>query len=77
MKVAELKEELRTLTDKGNPELLELLLEVAKEYSAEDFSKPGMPMSKDELLQRIRSAKSRIDSGEFISMDELEKEIKN
>ncbi len=77
MAVSETRKELKALIDKGEPALLELLLQVAKEYCMEDFTKPGAPMDKSEMLKRISAAKARVDAGQSITMDEVEEEVKS
>ena len=72
-----LKQRLYTLIEEGDEKLLSLLVEVASEYKKDDLILPGKPMTSDELVGRIKSARSRIDSGDFISMKDLEEEMKN
>lgn len=76
METAELREELHVLIDKGENDLLRILFEVAKELSTGDFSLLGSPMTKEDLIERVQSAKARIDSGNFLTMEDLEEEIK-
>lgn len=76
METAELREELHSLIDRGDAEVLRILLDIAKELSAEDFSTDGSPMSKDDLLERVRLAKARINAGNFLTIEDLEQEIK-
>lgn len=64
------------MIDRGNADVLRILLDIAKELSAEDFSTDGSRMSKDDLLERIRLAKARIKAGNFLTMEDLEEEIK-
>ena len=56
--------------------MLRILLDIAKELSAEDFSTNGFRISKDELIERVRLAKFRINAGNFLTMEDLEEEIK-
>lgn len=72
----ELRGALHSLIDRGNADVLRILLDIAKELSAEDFSTDGSRMSKDDLLERIRLAKARIKAGNFLTMEDLEEEIK-
>lgn len=76
METAELRKELHNLIDKGEIDLLRMLLNFANELSSEDYSQPGIPMSKEELIERVQSAKARINTGNFLSMEDLEEEIK-
>ncbi|MDP2042015.1 MAG: hypothetical protein Q8S14_00225 [Algoriphagus sp.] len=76
METAKLREELHSLIDRGDADLLRILLDIAKELSAEDFSTNGFRISKDELIERVRLAKVRINAGNFLTMEDLEEEIK-
>lgn len=76
MEINELREELHNLIDKGEVDLLRMLLNFAKELSLEDYSQPGSPMSTEDLIERVQSAKARINSGNFSTMEDLEEEIK-
>lgn len=64
------------MIDRGDADLLRILLDIAKELSAEDFSTNGFRISKDELIERVRLAKVRINAGNFLTMEDLEEEIK-
>ncbi|MFN4000233.1 hypothetical protein [Algoriphagus sp.] len=76
METTELREELHNLIDKGEADLLKILLEVAKKLSSGDYSQPGNPMVREDLIARVQLAKARIDSGNFLTMEDLEEEIK-
>ena len=41
------------------------------------FTLDGFEISKQQLLQKIEAAENRIDLGEFISQEDLEKEVNN
>ncbi len=49
--------------------------QLQQEYSTEDYTQPGKPMSSSELKSRVKTAKSRIKSGKFTSQADLEKEM--
>ncbi|MBN7813176.1 hypothetical protein J0A68_19630 [Algoriphagus sp. H41] len=68
---------MKAFIDNGELELLELLLQVAKDYTSEDLTGSGAPMDKSDLIKRIAEARARVDAGEHTSMDELEEEMKN
>lgn len=76
MGALKIKEELIHLIEEGDNRLLKMLYAVAKEYNRMDFTLPGDPMSEDELKERVFSAKKRIESGQFTTQEQLEKEMK-
>lgn len=41
------------------------------------FTLDGFEISKQQLLQKIEAAENRIDLGEFVSQEDLEKEVNN
>lgn len=77
MGTAQMKRELKGYIESGDSRLLKILHSVAKEYTTEDFTKSGEPMTTIELKNRIRAAKSRIKSGQFTTQEDLENEMKS
>ena len=47
------------------------------EENQEDYTLPGNPMTEEEFTARILRAKEEVAKGNFISHDDLEREIKN
>jgi hypothetical protein len=76
MGAAQIKEELYHFIEEGDQRLIKMLYAVAKEYTGEDYTLPGEPMSKETMKARVREAKSRIKSGQFTTQEDLEKEMK-
>lgn len=72
---AQIKQELQSYINKGDSRLLKILYTVAKEYSEDDFTQLGKPMSADTLKSRIRAAKTRIKAGQHTTQEDLEKEM--
>jgi len=76
MGAAQIKEELYHFIEEGDTRLLNMLYAVAREYTLQNYTLAGPPMSKETLVERIRSAKSRIKSGQFTTLEDLENEMK-
>jgi hypothetical protein len=76
MGAVQIKEELYHYIEEADARLLKMLYAVAKEYTQQDYTLPGEPMSKETLKKRIRAAKSRIEAGQFTTHEDLEKEMK-
>ncbi len=74
MGVTHIKEELHHFIEDADTRLLKMLYALVKEYTQEDYTKPGDPMSEITLKERIRSAKSRIKAGQFTTQEDLENE---
>ena len=76
MGAIKIKEELFHFIEIADTRLLKVLYTIAKEYTKEDFTLSGKPMSEETLKNRIREAKSRIKDGQFTTHENLEKEMK-
>ncbi len=76
MSTTQIQEKLRRVVDDGDSRLLKLLYAVAKEYTEENYTLAGKPMSEKALKSRINSARERIISGRHTTQADLEKEIK-
>ena len=76
MGAAQIKEELYHLIEEGDARLINMLYAVAKEYTLEDYTLAGSPISKEVLVERVRSARSRMKSGQFTTQEDLENEMK-
>lgn len=76
MSAPQIKEQLYHLIEEGDARLLKMLYAVAKEYNNENYTLPGEPMSKEVLKKRVRAAKTRIAEGQYTTIEDLEKEIK-
>jgi hypothetical protein len=76
MSTTRIQEKLRAVVDDGDSRLLKMLYAVAKEYTEENYTLPGKPMTERVLKTRIRSAQERIKSGRFTTQANLEKEMK-
>lgn len=80
MGVAELKEELHDYIDHADERFLKMVYAMSKEYKASrviGYKIDGTPITRKELAHRVASASKRVKSGDFISQEEVEKEIEN
>ena len=76
MGAVQIKDELYQYIKEADVRLLKMLHAVAKEYTQDDYTLPGEPMSKETLKKRVREARSRINAGQFTTQEDLEKEMK-
>jgi hypothetical protein len=80
MGVAELKEELHNYIDHADERFLKMVYAMSREYKASaviGYNVNGTPITPKELAQRVTSASKRVKSGDFITQEEIEKEIEN
>ena len=75
MGTIQIKEELQHYIDHGDNKLLHMMQAMAKAYYEEDYTLQGEPMSIKTYKERIKNAKSRIDSGHYTTQEDLEKQI--
>jgi hypothetical protein len=76
MSTNQIQEKLHKVVDSGDSRLLKMLYAVAKEYTDENYTLPGRPMTEKVMKMRVLSARQRIQSGRFTTQADLEKEIK-
>ena len=75
-----LKKELHSYIDHADETFLKMVHAMSKEYQkSEDigYTVDGKPITKQELKNRVKAASKRVKSGDYITQDEIEKEIKN
>ena len=73
---AELRKEVQSVIDKANDQLLEKVLALAKNHDEEeDYTLPGPPMDVETYRKRIKEASARVKAGEYITQEDLEKEM--
>lgn len=80
MGVAELKTELHNYIDHADERFLKMVYAMSREYKAPmviGYKVDGTPITQKELVQRVTSASKRVKSGNFISHEEVEKEVEN
>jgi flavodoxin len=75
MGAPKIKEELYHFIEEGDAKLIKMLYAVAKEYTKDDYTVSGKPMTANQLKRRVRDAKARIAKGQYTTQDDLEKEM--
>jgi len=80
MGVQKLREELHDYINKADERFLKMVYAMSKEYKKTDiagYNNDGSPITKENLLKRVKAASKRVKSGDFITQEEIEKEIEN
>ena len=76
MGITELRKEVQSYIDKADDRFLKMVHALAKSYEdEEDYILPGPPMDIETYRRRINEARAQIDAGEYITQEELEKEM--
>jgi len=82
MTATKVKESIHSLIDKiEDRDLLNAYLKIIEEGVSENpivgYSTDGEPITKNKLVQRVRSGSDRVKSGDFISQGTLEQDSEN
>ncbi len=80
MGVQKLREELHDYINHADETFLKMVYAMSKEYKKTDiigYESDGSPITKERLLERVKSASKRVKSGDYITQQEIEKEIEN
>ena len=75
MGTIQLREELHKYIDQADDRILRLVKGMFQ-ADTDDYTLPGASMSEETLKERVKAAKSRINSGQFTSQEDLESEMK-
>lgn len=75
MGTIQLKKELHRYIDRGDTKLLHMMQAMAKAYFEEDYALPGKPMSVQTYKGRVKEARLNIETGNFTTQEDLEKEM--
>ncbi len=80
MGVPELRNELHDLINHADERFLKMVYAMSKEYKKPVFvgyNIDGSPITEQDLRNRVKSASKRVKSGDFLTQEEVEKEIEN
>jgi hypothetical protein len=80
MDSAELRNELHNYIDKADDTFLRMVHAMSKEYHINPvvgYNIDGSEITRKDLIKRVKQASARVKNGEYISHEDLEKEVKN
>ncbi len=80
MGVQKLRQDLHEYINQADERFLKMVYAMSKEYKKTDvagYDTGGSPITKENLVKRAKSASQRVKSGEFVTQEDLEKEIEN
>ena len=80
MSTAELRKVLHKYIDFADETFLKMVHAMSKEYENPDisgFNVDGTPITTEELRKRVKEASSRVKAGDYITQEEVEKDIEN
>ena len=80
MGVLELREKLHSLINHADERFLKMVYAMSKEYKSSDivgYNPNGSPITQQELRNRVKAASKRVKSGDFLTQEEVEKELED
>ncbi len=80
MSTLELKEQLHEYIENADDTFLRMVYALSKEYEKPEtvgFAVDGQALSENDIKYRVKAASKRVKDGDFISQEEVEKEIEN
>lgn len=80
MGVQKLRQELHDYIDHADERFLKMVHAMSKEYKGSGvvgYNTDGSPITKESLIKRAKTASQRVKSGDYITQEEVEKEVEN
>jgi len=80
MGVQKLREELHDYINHADERFLKMVYAMSKEYNETaivGYHVDGSPISKETLVKRAKAASERVKSGDFITQEDVEREVEN
>jgi hypothetical protein len=80
MGVQKLREELHDYINHADERFLKMVYAMSKEYIEPvivGYNVDGSPITKENLVKRVKAASQRVKSGNFLTQKEVEKEVGN
>jgi len=79
MGITELRKELHDYINHADEKFLKMIYAMSKEYkkAVPGYDVDGTTISQQQLKERVKAASQRVKSGDFLTQEEVEKEIEN
>lgn len=80
MGVQKLTEEIHEYINHADERFLKMVYAMSKEYAESDvagYNVDGSAITKESMIKRAKAASFRVKSGEFVTQEEVDEEIKN
>ena len=80
MGAAELRQELHEYIENADMNFLRMVHAMSKEYKQPEiagYNIDGTPITPNALKKRVKAASKRVKAGDFITQEDVEKEIEN
>ncbi len=80
MDTHKLRKELHTYLEHADETFLKMVHAMSKEYEKSEnigYTVDGNPIIKQDIKNRVKAASNRVKSGDYITQEKVEEEIKN
>ena len=80
MEVQKLRKELHDYISHADERFVKMVYAMSKEYKKNvvvGYNIDGSPITQEQLVERVKAATKRVKAGEYISQDEVAKEVEN
>ena len=81
MGIPELRKSVHSFIDHADERFLRMVKSLANEYSKNSnligFNPDGTPITKQEMRGRVKAASKRVKAGQFLTQEEVDKEVEN
>lgn len=79
MGALELRKELHSYIDRADETFLKMVHAMSKEYKSSviGYNADGSTITRKDLKSRVKAASKRVKSGDYLTHEEVEKEIEN
>ena len=80
MGIQKLREELHEYINHADERFLKMVYAMSKKYNETTivgYNVDGSEISKESLVKRAKAASKRVKSGDFLTQEELDKEVEN
>lgn len=80
MGIPELRNELHDFINRADERFLKMMYAMSREYNKPvivGYNTDGSPMKQQNLKSRVKAASKRVKSGDFLTQEEVEKEVDN
>lgn len=80
MGVPELRKELHNFINNADERFLKMVYAMSREYEKSVFvgyDVDGSPITQQDFIERVKAASKRVKSGDYITQEEVDKEVEN
>jgi len=80
MNTTKIRKELIEYISEADERFLKMVYAMSQEYDSDDiagYATDGTPLTKEAVRKRVKAASRRVKSGQYLTQEDIEKEIAN